>query len=74
MSSLRALIARGVRRRMATRRSGPWRGGSRVTTISIGWPIAPFGPIIRPCSLENRTGCDATSRMSACLVIAQNGS
>jgi len=26
-----------------------------------------------PCAFENTTGCDATSTMSACLVIAQNG-
>ena len=59
---------------MATRRSGPCRGGSRVTTISIGCPGEPFGPRMSPCSFENRVGCDATSRMSACFVMAQNGS
>ena len=73
ISSCRDRIARGVRRRIPTRRSGPWRGGSSVTTISVGCAGAPVRPRIRPCSFEKRTGCAAMSVMSACLVIAQNG-
>jgi len=68
-----ACSARGVKRRLATRRIGPCRGGSSVTTISDGIATASTLPRMMPCALEKRTGCDATSTMSACLVIAQNG-
>ena len=63
ISSWRDRMARGVNRRIATRRSGPCRGGSRVTTISIGWPaLRAVGPErCSPCSFEKRSGCDATS-------------
>ena len=74
ISSWRSRMARGVNRRMATRRRGPWRGGSRVTTISDGCEGVPIGLRTRPCSFEKRCGCDAISTTSACFVIAQNGS
>ena len=72
ISSWRERMARGVNRGMAVRRSGPWRGGSRVTTISMGWLGAPSLPRMRPCWLENRSGWEDTSTMSACRVTAQN--
>ena len=75
MSSRRARTARGVNRAFATRRSGPCRGGSSITTISDGGNTgAGRARSVMPCALENRSGCFAISRMSACLVIAQNGS
>ena len=63
--------ARGVKRGMATRRNGPWRGGSSMTTISDGGAGAPGWPRMRPWALENRSGWEAISVMSACLVMAQ---
>ena len=45
-----------------------------MTTISDGGITAPAGRREIPCALENRSGCFEISRMSACLVIAQNGS
>ncbi len=80
ISAKRERIARGVKRRIATRRSGPCRGGSSVTTISVGWPgtdsepSGPTGMTMSPCSFEKRSGCEATHWMSPCFVIAQNGS
>ena len=71
ISSWRDRMARGVNRGMATRRSGPWRGGSSMTTISDGGAGAPGWPRMRPWALENRSGWDAMSVMSACLVTAQ---
>ncbi len=48
ISSWRDRIARGVKRGIATRRNGPWRGGSSVTTISVGCAGAPIGPEDEP--------------------------
>ena len=45
-----------------------------MTTISDGGITAPAGMRVIPRSLENSKGCFEISRMSACLVIAQNGS
>src|SRR5262249_31760989 len=73
MSGTCTRCARGVKRRLATRRSGPCRGGSSVTTISDGIATASAGPRMIPCALEKRSGCDAISATSACFVIAQNG-
>ena len=45
-----------------------------MTTISDGGITAPAGSSVIPCALEKRSGCFEISRMSACFVIAQNGS
>ena len=45
-----------------------------MTTISDGGNTAPAGRNVIPCSLEKTRGCFEISRMSACFVIAQNGS
>ena len=67
--------ARGVKRAFATRRIGPCFGGSSITTISDGGiDRRRRGASVIPCALEKRSGCVAISRMSACFVIAQNGS
>jgi hypothetical protein len=62
-----------VKRRLASRRIGPWRGGSSVTTISDGTATAVGGPRMIPSALEKRCGCAAICVMSACRVIAQKG-
>ena len=72
ISSWRSRMALGVKRGMATRRSGPCVGGSSMTTISEGGGGAPGWPRMRPWALENRSGWAAMSMMSACLVTAQN--
>ena len=64
----------GVNRPFATRRTGPCFGGSSMTTISDGGITTPARNSVMPLALENRCGCFAISKMSACLVIAQNGS
>ena len=74
MSARCSRTARGVKRPFATRRTGPWRGGSSMTTISDGGITTPAGRSVIPCALEKRSGCFEISRMSACFVIAQNGS
>ena len=45
-----------------------------MTTISDGGITAPAGINVIPRALEKRSGCFEISRMSACFVIAQNGS
>jgi hypothetical protein len=45
-----------------------------MTTISDGGITTPAGMSVIPRALENSTGCLETSKMSACFVIAQNGS
>ena len=64
----------GVNRALTSRRTGPCFGGSSSTRISDGGiGGAPSRASVMPCALENRSGCVAICRMSACLVIAQNG-
>ena len=46
--------ARGVKRRLATRRIGPCRGGSSVTTISDGTATALALPRMIPCERDDR--------------------
>ena len=45
-----------------------------MTTISDVITGAPARRSVMPCALENSSGCFEISRMSACFVIAQNGS
>ncbi len=45
-----------------------------MTRISDGGNTAPAGRNVIPRALEKRRGCFEISRMSACFVIAQNGS
>ena len=45
-----------------------------MTTISDGGNTTPAGRSMIPCALEKRSGCLVISKMSACFVIAQNGS
>ena len=54
MSSRRSRTARGVNPAFATRRIGPCRGGSSMTTISDGGNTTPAGRSVIPCALENR--------------------
>ena len=42
--------------------------------MSDGGKTAPAGRSVIPCALENFRGCFEISRMSACFVMAQNGS
>ena len=42
--------------------------------MSDAYTGAPARRSVIPAALENRSGCFEISRMSACLVIAQNGS
>ncbi len=72
-SSRRPRTPRGVKRRLAKRRMGPWRGGSIATTITDGTIGMSAGPMMIPCSLEKRSGWAATWVMSACFVTAQKG-
>ena len=45
-----------------------------MTTMSDGRQTSPIRRRLIPWALEKRTGCFVISMMSACFVIAQNGS
>ena len=75
MSALRARSEARVKRALTSLRSGPCRGGSIMTTISDGGiGGAPARRSMIPCSFEKSSGSFDTCTMSACFVIAQNGS
>ena len=74
MSERRARTARGVKRRITTRRIGPCRGGSSIMTISGSVTAgASVRASMTPWAFEKRRGFVEICTMSACFVMAQNG-
>ena len=64
-----------MKRLFTSLRIGPCRGGSSITTISDGGIAgASARRSMIPCAFEKLSGCFDTCTMSACFVIAQNGS